>query len=154
MIECLMILSRSGILRFLRIYSEDESKISPKKLVADTISYIASSNNTQIIYDFPYTAKEKRKIVYRSFGNVFLISIIDDLENELAMLDFINVLMHAMNEVFMGICESHVIMNPDKLYLLFDEAICGGTVIETETNKIIKAYKDKNIENDNYKYFS
>ena len=58
-----------------------------------------------------------------------------------------------MNEVFTGVCEMHVIMNPEKVYLLFDEAISAGMVIETDVSTIVKNYKDKLIEDDNYKYF-
>ena len=85
MIECLMILSKTGIIRFLKIFSE----------------------------------------------------------NELAILDFINVIMKIFDEVFKNVCELHLIMNPDKLYLIIDEMISGGIVIETNKDEIISNYLSK-----------
>lgn len=150
MIECLMIISKTGILRFIKIFSENESSLNKETLLESTINYIRSSNDTQIIYDFPYNNSNK-KLVYRIFGGIYIVMIVDDLENELAILDFINVIMKALDEVFGGICELHIILNPEKIYLLIDEAICGGMVIETNKNEIIKNYNSKFKEDEGYK---
>ena len=150
MIECLMIISKTGILRFIKIFSENESSLNKETLLESTINYIRSSNDTQIIYDFPYNNSNK-KLIYRIFGGIYIVMIVDDLENELAILDFINVIMKALDEVFGGICELHIILNPEKIYLLIDEAICGGMVIETNKNEIIKNYNSKFKEDEGYK---
>ena len=150
MIECLMIIRKTGILRFIKIFSENESSLNKETLLESTINYIRSSNDTQIIYDFPYNNSNK-KLVYRIFGGIYIVMIVDDLENELAILDFINVIMKALDEVFGGICELHIILNPEKIYLLIDEAICGGMVIETNKNEIIKNYNSKFKEDEGYK---
>ena len=150
MIECLMIISKTGILRFIKIFSENELSLNKEALLESTINYIRSSNDTQIIYDFPYNNSNK-KLVYRIFGGIYIVMIVDDLENELAILDFINVIMKALDEVFGGICELHIILNPEKIYLLIDEAICGGMVIETNKNEIIKNYNSKFKEDEGYK---
>ena len=150
MIECLMIISKTGLLRFIKIFSENESSLNKETLLESTINYIRSSNDTQIIYDFPYNNSNK-KLVYRIFGGIYIVMIVDDLENELAILDFINVIMKALDEVFGGICELHIILNPEKIYLLIDEAICGGMVIETNKNEIIKNYNIKFKEDEGYK---
>ena len=65
------------------------------------------------------------------------------IENELAILDFINVIMKIFDEVFKNVCELHLIMNPDKLYLIIDEMISGGIVIETNKDEIISNYLSK-----------
>jgi hypothetical protein len=145
-----MIISKTGILRFIKIFSENESSLNKETLLESTINYIRSSNDTQIIYDFPYNNSNK-KLVYRIFGGIYIVMIVDDLENELAILDFINVIMKALDEVFGGICELHIILNPEKIYLLIDEAICGGMVIETNKNEIIKNYNSKFKEDEGYK---
>ena len=150
MIECLMIISKTGILRFIKIFSENESSLNKETLLESTINYIRSSNDTQIIYDFPYNNSNKT-LVYRIFGGIYIVMIVDDLENELAIIDFINVIMKALDEVFGGICELHIILNPEKIYLLIDEAICGGMVIETNKNEIIKNYNSKFKEDEGYK---
>ncbi len=57
--------------------------------------------------------------------------ILDDLENKMAMLDFINAMMQMFDDVFKVVCELHLIMNPEKVYLVIDEMISAGSVIET-----------------------
>ncbi len=79
--------------------------------------------------------------------------IVDDLENELAILDYINVVMMVLDDVFKGVCEFHLILNPDKLYLLFDEMISNGVVIETNKVEILSNYTDK-LRDDDHKFFA
>lgn len=143
MIECLMILSKTGVIRFLKIYSENESIIDKKDLVERVFNAIQNSNDTQIIYDFIYYNKEIRRIAFRPFGTIFIVTICDELENELAILDFINVIMKVLDDVFKNVCELHLIMNPEKLYLIIDEMISGGMVIETNKDEIISNYLSK-----------
>ena len=143
MIECLMILSKTGVIRFLKIYSENESIIDKKDLVERVFNAIQNSNDTQIIYNFIYYNNEIRRIAFRPFGTIFIVTICDELENELAILDFINVIMKVLDEVFKNVCELHLIMNPEKLYLIIDEMISGGMVIETNKDEIISNYLSK-----------
>ena len=153
MIECILFLSKTGILRILKIYTEDETKIDRKQLVENVMKSINNSSDTQIIYDFDYFGS-KRRLVYRSFGSIYIAFVSDELENELALLDFINVMMKVLDEIFKGICELHIIMNPEKIYLAIDEMVSGGMVIEVDKTEIIKAYTDKIKEDENYKYFN
>ena len=90
-----------------------------------------------------YYDNEIRRIAFRPFGSIFIVTICDELENELAILDFINVIMKIFDEVFKNVCELHLIMNPDKLYLIIDEMISGGIVIETNKDEIISNYLSK-----------
>ena len=150
MIYSVMIISKNGVLRFIKCYCAED--VNVKSISSSVFNTINESKDTLIIYDFPFNDKTT-KICYRTFGSIYIAMIVDDMENERAILDYINVLMRAMNEVFTGVCEMHVIMNPEKVYLLFDEAISAGMVIETDVSTIVKNYKDKLIEDDNYKYF-
>jgi hypothetical protein len=155
MIESILIISKTGILRFIKIYSKNDKSLNKTELINNILINIQKSENTQIIYDFPYINNEKRKLVYKSFGGIYLVLIIDECENELASLDFINVIMKVFDEIFKGVCEIHMIVNPDKLYFIIDEMICGGIVIETNKEDIIKNYNDKiKLDDNNYKYFS
>lgn len=154
MIEAIFILSKTGLLRFIKIYSEDESNLNRKDLVERLVSAIQKSRSTEIIFEFDYTKDEKRKICYKPFGGIYIAMIIDELENELAILDFIYVIMQTLDDIFKGISELHIIMNPEKMYLLFDEMISGGIVIETKKGEIIKNFNDKMINDENYKFFA
>ncbi len=153
MIEAFLILNKLGLLRFLKIYTESEENLDKEDLVKRVGQLILSSKETHIIFDFDYCGT-KRKLVFRLFGSIYLVMIIDELENELAMLDFINVVMGVLDDVFKGVCELHLIMNPEKVYFLVDEMISGGYVIETSRAEITANYLDKMKDDDNYKFFA
>ncbi len=137
-----MIFTKQGTNRFIKIYSEDESQIDRETLIKQLYNEIINTKDSSIIFDFNYMGK-KRKLVYRLYGSIFIVLVIDEAENELAMLDLISVMMGILDEVFKGISELHLIMNPEKLYLLVDEMISGGIVIETSKGEIISNYNDK-----------
>jgi AP-3 complex subunit sigma len=153
MIEGLLIINKLGLLRFIKIYSDDEHKLDKEDLVKTIFSHLQNSKDTSIVYDFNYMG-QKRKLIYRLFGSIYIAMILDDLENELAMLDFINVMMQVFDDIFKGVCELHLIMNPEKVYLALDEMISGGSVIETSRIEIFSNYMDKMRDEDNYKFFS
>jgi hypothetical protein len=153
MIEALFIMNKAGLLRFIKIYSDDEFKIDKGDLVKRVYQGLQSSKDTSIIFDFEYMGMN-RKIVYRLFGSIYIVMILDDLENELAMLDFINVVMQVLDDIFKGVCELHLIMNPEKIYLIVDEMISAGSVIETSRVEITSNYTDKMKDDDNFKFFA
>jgi AP-3 complex subunit sigma len=153
MIEALLIINKLGLLRFIKIYSDDEHKLDKEELVKTIFSHLQNSKDTSIVYDFNYMG-QKRKLIYRLFGSIYIAMILDDLENELAMLDFINVMMQVFDDIFKGVCELHLIMNPEKVYLALDEMISGGSVIETSRIEIFSNYMDKMRDEDNHKFFS
>ncbi len=153
MIEAFIILNKLGLLRFLKIFSEKEDFINKEDLIKRISPSVLNTKDTSIIFDFDFGG-QNRKIVFRLFGTIYLIMIIDDLENELAMLDFINVVMGVLDDVFKGVCELHLIMNPEKIYFLVDEMISAGSVIETSRSEITANYLDKMKDDDNYKFFS
>jgi len=142
MIEAVLIITKQGTSRFIKIYSEDESQLDKEILTKNIFNEIVQAKDSSIIFDFEYM-KLKRKLVYRLYGSIYIIFIIDEAENELAMLDFISVMMSILDEVFKGISELHLIMNPEKLYLIIDEMISGGIVIETSKTEIISNYMEK-----------
>jgi AP-3 complex subunit sigma len=152
MIEAIFILNKLGLLRFIKIYSENENQVEQEELIKKVFNSMNQSKDTNIIYDFEYLG-EKRKLVFRLFGTIYIAMILDDLENELAILDFLNVMMQVLDEIFKGVSELHLIINPEKIYLLVDEMISAGTVIETNKLEIISNYNDKLRDDENYKFF-
>ena len=153
MIEAILILNKLGLLRFLKIYSEDEHKLDKEELIKTVFSHLQKSKDTSIVFDFEYIG-QNRKLVYRLFGSIYIAMVLDDLENELAMLDFINVMMQVFDDCFKGVCELHLIMNPEKMYLVVDEMISAGSVIETSRVEISSHYFDKMKDEENYKFFA
>ena len=142
MIEGIFLLNRYGNLRFLKIYAEEENNLDRDSLVKRIYTNILDTRDLNIILDFEFMGNS-RKLVFKTFGSIYIALILDESENELAIMDFINVIMNCFDEIFNGVCELHFIMNPEKIYFMVDEMISGGIVIETNKAEIIKNYNDK-----------
>lgn len=145
MIEGIFILNNKGKCRFSKIYSQDETSESIEDLIKRLFEIISNTKDSSIVYDFVYwksKPEETRRLYFRVYGSIYILFICDELENELAILDFINVMMIVLDEVFKGVSESHIINNPEKIHYLVDEMITGGIVIETNKNEIITSYKE------------
>jgi AP-3 complex subunit sigma len=142
MIESILILNKQGTLRFLKIFSDDDSKIDIEELSKRAFGFISQARDTNIINEFQWEGKP-RKLLYRLFQSIYILAIIDDLENELGMLDFINLILTCLDMIFKGVTELDIINNPEKVYYLIDEMISGGVVIETDKNEILSNYNEK-----------
>lgn len=142
MIEGVFIINSTGNLRFIKIYSEEEKPTERDNLIKRIFQSMTNSRDISVVLDFDYLSN-KRKLVYKSFGSIYIALLLDDSENELAILDFISVMMQCFDDIFKGVCELHFIMNPEKMYYIVDEMISGGIVIETSKSEIISNYNEK-----------
>jgi len=142
MIEGVLIINSTGNLRFIKIYTEEEKPNERENLIKRIFQSMTNSKEISVILDFEYMSNQ-RKLVYKAFGSIYIALLLDDSENELAILDFISVMMQCFDEIFKGVCELHFIMNPEKIYYIVDEMISGGIVIETSKSEIISNYNEK-----------
>jgi len=142
MIEGVFIINSTGNLRFIKIYTEEEKPNERENLIKRIFQSMTNSKEISVILDFEYMSNQ-RKLVYKAFGSIYIALLLDDSENELAILDFISVMMQCFDEIFKGVCELHFIMNPEKIYYIVDEMISGGIVIETSKSEIISNYNEK-----------
>lgn len=116
----MFILNNRGYLRFAKIFTEAENKIDREALIKNILTAIRNSNTSNIVFDFDYTENKKRKLIYRQFESVYIVLIVDDLENELGIYDFITLIIKCLDDIFKGVNETHIIMNVDKVYYLVD----------------------------------
>lgn len=145
MIETILILSKIGSLIFYKNYS-DKDHSSILTISSRVFNIISNTKDSSIIYDFKYNENSKNeedlRIYFRFYGSLYAVLITNELENELATLDFINVMMSIFNEVFEGLSEQIFSLNCEKVHLVLDEMITGGIVIETNKTEIIKNYNE------------
>jgi AP-3 complex subunit sigma len=142
MIETILIINKQGVLRLIKVFTEDESKLDIEDLTKRVYESINTSKDTSIVYDFDYL-ESKRRLLFRAYGSIYIAYITDELENELGILDFINLMMKVLDDIFKGVTEKDIITNPEKIYLLLDEMVSGGIVIETDKTEILVNFNDK-----------
>ncbi|OMJ91730.1 hypothetical protein SteCoe_5628 [Stentor coeruleus] len=141
MIKAVIIVNISGKARIVKFYedmSNDRKNDIISKIYKECVSRGDHSCNfiedSKIWNDF--------KIIFRQYATLYIIFVVDEGENELAILDMIQVLVEVMDKSFQNVCELDLIFYPEKIYSLLEEIIIGGMVIDTNITEIWRNVKD------------
>lgn len=77
------------------------------------------------------------QITYRHYATLYFILISTSTESPLALLDFIQVFVEALDRLFENVCELDLIFGFETLHAVLSEMILGGVVVETSLEKIV-----------------
>ncbi|URE33014.1 AP-3 complex subunit [Musa troglodytarum] len=86
--------------------------------------------------------KEGTRLVYKHLATLYFVFVFDSCENELAMLDLIQVLVETLDRCFKNVCELDIVFNFNKMHTILDEIIFGGQVLETSSERVLKAVEE------------
>ncbi|GJQ09822.1 hypothetical protein GpartN1_g1613.t1 [Galdieria partita] len=115
---------------------EDGSSLSPaKKAFIDRIYAQVVSQDYQNSPNFMNF--QKYKIVFRRYANLYFIVGVDMDDDEFAMLEWIHLWLEVLDEYFGDATELDLMYNFYKCYLILDEMICGGNIVETSKDIIL-----------------
>ncbi|KIV83761.1 hypothetical protein PV11_05756 [Exophiala sideris] len=77
------------------------------------------------------------QITYRHYATLYFILISTSTESPLALLDFIQVFVEALDRLFENVCELDLIFGFETLHAVLSEMVLGGVVVETSLDKIV-----------------
>jgi AP-3 complex subunit sigma len=136
MINCILIFNDSCKPRLLRFY--DGTPLARQlDFMTEIYRFLKDSNPNDEHKCNILMTDEGHKVIYRHMASLFFVFLVDENENDLAILDMIQVLVRAMDSCFQNICEKDLVYNFDKINYLLDEIIQGGLVLEFELDKIM-----------------
>jgi hypothetical protein len=81
------------------------------------------------------------QITYRHYATLYFILISTSTESPLALLDFIQVFVEALDRLFENVCELDLIFGFETLHAVLAEMVVGGVVVETSLEKIVEGVK-------------
>ena len=81
------------------------------------------------------------QITYRHYATLYFILISTSTESPLALIDFIQVFVEALDRLFENVCELDLIFGFETLHAVLSEMIVGGVVVETSLEKIVEGVK-------------
>ena len=81
------------------------------------------------------------QITYRHYATLYFILISTSTESPLALLDFIQVFVEALDKLFENVCELDLIFGFETLHAVLGEMVVGGVVVETSLEKIVDGVK-------------
>lgn len=81
------------------------------------------------------------QITYRHYATLYFILISTATESPLALLDFIQVFVEALDRLFENVCELDLIFGFETLHAVLGEMVVGGVVVETGLEKIVEGVR-------------
>ncbi|XP_071962849.1 AP-4 complex subunit sigma-1-like [Antedon mediterranea] len=133
MIKYFYIIGKQGRTRLSRYYENVPLK-SRTALESDVHRNILTRTKDQCLF-FNY---QDYKIVYRRYSSLFVILAVDEEENEVASLEFIQLFIETLNKYFEGVNEMDILYNLEKIHIILDEMIVNGYILETNMAKILQ----------------
>ncbi|XP_077210042.1 SNARE-like superfamily protein isoform X2 [Tasmannia lanceolata] len=70
------------------------------------------------------------KVVYRRYASLFFM-------NELAILEFIHLLVETMDRHFGNVCELDIMFHLEKAHFMLEEMVMNGCIVETSKSNIL-----------------
>ena len=148
MIYAFFVINENGDIRLARAYIEMNQE-TRNRLAHEVFRMVSarSSNLCNIIpgdgiKSFPF--QRKVSVVYRSYATLFVISVVDECENPLAMLDIIHTFVEVLNGCFKDVSEVQLAFNPDKALQALDSLINGGLIFETSQELALSRLYEEN----------
>ncbi|KAL9272962.1 AP-2 complex subunit sigma-like protein [Drosera capensis] len=78
------------------------------------------------------------KVIYRRYAGLFFSMCVDITDNELAYLECIHLFVEILDHFFSNVCELDLVFNFHKVFLILDEFILAGELMETSKKAIIE----------------
>ncbi|KAI5370529.1 putative adaptor protein complex, sigma subunit [Septoria linicola] len=82
-------------------------------------------------------------VTYRHYATLYFILISTNTESPLALLDFIQVFVEALDRLFENVCELDLIFNFETLHAVLAEMIVGGVVVETALDRVVEGVRSQ-----------
>ncbi|KAF5207802.1 GDSL esterase/lipase [Thalictrum thalictroides] len=89
------------------------------------------------------------KIVYRRYASLFFLVGVDNDENELAILEFIHLLVETMDRLFGNVCELDIMFHLEKVHFMLEEMIMNGCKDDKAENNGMFVFGSSLVDNGN-----
>ena len=148
MIYAFFVINENGEIRLARSYIEMSQET--RNRLAHEVFRMVSTRPSNLCNIIPgdsissYSFSRKVSIVYRSYASLFVITIVDECENPLAILDIIHTFVEVLNGCFRDVSEVQLAFNPDKALQVLDSLINGGLIFETNQELALQRLAEEN----------
>ena len=146
MIQFLLLISRHGKVRLSKWYSAFSSK-DKARIVRECAQLAVNRNpkNSNFVDNAVRAGSNHPpgqptlKLVCKRYASLFFVAAISPDENELLVLEKIHHFVEVLDKYFRNVCELDLIYNFHRAYMLLDEVILGGELVESSKKSILKA---------------
>jgi AP-1 complex subunit sigma 1/2 len=135
MIHCFFLINRQGKIRLTKWYSHSYTT-KEKAMFLKEINNIVLTRGPKLCNFLNW---KDFKIVYKKYASLYFICLVDQDDNQLAVLETMHHFVEVLDKYFNSVCELDLIFNFHKAYFVLDELLMAGFVQESSKKVIIKA---------------
>lgn len=146
MIQFLLLISRHGKVRLSKWYApfspKDKARIVREAAQLAINRPAKASNfidNAVRAGGSAGSAPTQLKLVSKRYASLFFVAAITEDENELLVLEKIHHFVEVLDKYFRNVCELDLIYNFHRAYMLLDEVILGGELLESSKKSVLKS---------------
>lgn len=133
MIKFLLLVSRQGRVRLAKWYVTMTTK-EKTKIIRD-MSQVALARTVRMTNVIEVNGQ---KIICRRYASLYFIAGIEQNDNELALIEVIHHFVEVLDKYFGNVCELDLIFNFHRSFLILDEVMLGGELVESSKRSILK----------------
>lgn len=78
------------------------------------------------------------RVIYRRYASLYVIMVVEEGENELAVLELIHLLVEGLDLYFSSVCELDIMFNLDRAHMILDELLLNGDIVETSKRRLLE----------------
>lgn len=149
MIYGFFVINENGDIRLARSYIEMSQDV--RNRLAHEVFRMVSTRAANLCNIVPGDAitsfqfQRKVSVVYRHYATLFVIAVVDEVENPLAIFDIIHTFVEVLNGCFKDVSEVQLAFNPDKALQALDSLINGGLIFETQQDLALSRLAEENL---------
>ncbi len=134
------------LLKLFQIVTKEPTLKDTAKIMGVTPSAISQSlKKLETEIGFQLFLREQKKLTLSPQGKELknkLLPLLNQLENELAMIDFINMYTTTIDEFLIGFEELTLLLNIEKINIITNEIITAGIVVDLNKTEVLKYCKE------------
>ncbi|XP_030854590.1 AP-4 complex subunit sigma-1-like [Strongylocentrotus purpuratus] len=134
MIKFVLMISKSGRTCFARYFEDGQLKAKDRVLLESDLIRTILARKTKGCSFFDY---QDLKIIFRQFASVFIICGVDEEENEIGILEFIQLFVEILDSYFPKVSDFDVMFNLEKVHIILEEMLSNGYITETRKSHIL-----------------
>lgn len=135
-INFLIMLSKQGKVRLSKWYKAVAEK--EKQQIIRDITALIPLRKAKMCNVIEY---KDTKIIYKRYASLFFITSIDNEDNELITLEFIQKYVEIMDKAYGNVCELDIVFNFQLAYYILDELVIDGKVQESSNSEVLRKLK-------------
>ncbi|EGP91389.1 unnamed protein product [Zymoseptoria tritici ST99CH_1A5] len=154
MINAVLVFNNNGQPRLTKFYSQLDTAVQ-QRLLSEIFTLVAArpASSCNFLPLPPLLASSSTSsnpaehndapslVTYRHYATLYFIVISTSTESPLALLDFIQVFVEALDRLFENVCELDLIFNFETLHAVLGEMVVGGVVVETGLERVVEGVR-------------